>query len=467
MFESNLIDLDELVLMVRDRNSRAYIGEAIDTYRSRAYRSALMATWIAVAYDIISKIRELEVQGDALAGAFVAVLDNAIDANERGDPNAVQKLQNIENELLDKALRDFEFLSAQEHRDLERLKSDRNLCAHPAFTKEAVLFQPTAELVRAHITHAVLHLLRHPPIQGRHARVRLRNDLLQPSFPTTQKDVSSFLDSRYLNYAKTALIESFIPVFLKVLIKQSEPDLVGKEDRVLLCLVAVGLRHPGIYERKMAEQLPRLTDGLNDQELKRIFQLFKADRRCWAWLSDANRVRIMQMVTDYAYDSADIDSMLQGLEIEELRLLLLERIAAFAPADKEDLLARHHRPELLDEAVTLFAEVGSFRRSEKIAQTIILPKCSMFQAQHIRRILEAAETNIDINQAAGSPAFFREMFERTSDLHAETRDAWQHFLTEMMRGKGEDTHYAYPALRAAMTGAGMWPPPTEPPATQG
>src|SRR5262245_4310446 len=99
MFESNLVDLDELVLMVRDLNSRAYIGEAINTYRGRAYRSALLATWIAVAYDIISKIRELELQGDANASAFVTILDNAIEASERNDPNAIPKLQEIENEL--------------------------------------------------------------------------------------------------------------------------------------------------------------------------------------------------------------------------------------------------------------------------------------------------------------------------------------------------------------------------------
>src|SRR5260370_15361624 len=181
MFESNLVDLEELVLMVRDRSSRAYVGEAINTYKSRAYRSALLSTWIAVACDIISKIRELDVQGDPAAGAFVAVLDNAVDANERGDTKAVQRLLAIENELLNTALKDFEFLSAQEHEDLSRLKSDRHLCAHPAFTRDVTLFQPTAELVRAHIVHAVLHLLRHPPVQGRHALNRLQHDMLQPS----------------------------------------------------------------------------------------------------------------------------------------------------------------------------------------------------------------------------------------------------------------------------------------------
>ena len=104
MFESNLVDFDELVLMVRDRKSRAYIGEAISAYRVRAYRSALLATWIAVAFDIVAKIRELELQGDAVASAFVTTLDNAIAANERGDTGAVPRLQAIENDLLEKAL---------------------------------------------------------------------------------------------------------------------------------------------------------------------------------------------------------------------------------------------------------------------------------------------------------------------------------------------------------------------------
>ena len=403
MFESNLVDLDELVLMVRDRNSRAYIGEAITTYRVRAYRSALLATWVAVAYDIISKIRELDVQGDATAGTFVTALDNAIDANDRGDPEGLKRLQTIENELLNKAAEDFEFLSAQQHKDLDRLKSDRNLCAHPAFKEHGTLFEPSAELVRAHIAHTVLHLLRHPPVQGKHALKRLKNDLLLPSFPSTQHTVSDFLESRYLNYAKAALIDTMVTVFLKVLIKQSEADLIGKEDRVLMCLVAVRLCHQATYERRMAEQLPHLTDVLNEVERKRVFRLFKADKHCWNWLSQATRVQITQIATDYTYDAADIDYVLEGLEIGELKPLLLARIAAFAKSDKEELLTRHHRPELLGEAVTLYVEVKNVRRSEKIAQTIILPKCSMFKPDHLRRILQAAESNVSIAQAAGRP----------------------------------------------------------------
>ena len=54
-----LADLDELILLCRDDKARLYIVEAVTCYRSGAYRSAIVATWIAVCYDIIDKLREL------------------------------------------------------------------------------------------------------------------------------------------------------------------------------------------------------------------------------------------------------------------------------------------------------------------------------------------------------------------------------------------------------------------------
>ncbi len=115
-----MTDLAELVSTVRDRNSRAYIGEAVAAYRGRAYRSAVVATWVAVTYDIIGKLRELEVQGDPAA-------TNSL------KPQAGRRLQGFENSLLELAADQHEFISGAELTDLVRLREDRNRCAHPAF----------------------------------------------------------------------------------------------------------------------------------------------------------------------------------------------------------------------------------------------------------------------------------------------------------------------------------------------
>src|SRR3954454_9689339 len=108
MLQTHLVDLDELVQTVRDVNAREYIAEAIAAYRSRAYRSAIMGTWIAVAYDIIGKIRELAVQGDAAAVTFTTALDAVIAQKTTNHIQAIKKLQGIENDLLNQALNVYE-----------------------------------------------------------------------------------------------------------------------------------------------------------------------------------------------------------------------------------------------------------------------------------------------------------------------------------------------------------------------
>jgi hypothetical protein len=457
MFERNLTDLDELLLSVRDRNSREYISEAIANYRARSYRSAISATWVAVAYDIISKIRELAFHGDAAAKKFVNDLDAAIHFKQSDYSEATKRLQFIENGLLDVATRDHEFLSSQELIDLKRLRDDRHQCAHPAFTSEDVLFQPSPELVRTHIAHAVLYLLRHPPVQGKTALSRLKNDLLQPSFPTSQPDVSEFMEDRYLNHVKDALLDNFITVFLKVLIKQSEADLVGKEDLVLKCLVAVQLRHPHRYEQRISAVLPNLADGADDAELTRVIRLFRADRRCWIWLTKPSRIRIAQMAKGYAYNDKDVDSVIGCLEIDELRPLLLSRITNFETKDKLAIYSTHYRSEFIDDAISLYSKASNFRSAESLCQSIILPLASAFRPDHIADILDAAAANGQIHSASGTPELLKELFEKTKDLHDQTKSAWQKFLAKMSEKKEPDDYYAYPGLRYEMTTAGMWP----------
>ncbi|MBA4063090.1 MAG: hypothetical protein C0501_05150 [Isosphaera sp.] len=455
--ELTLTDLDELVLTVRDRNSRAYIGEAITAYRARAFRSAVMAAWVAVAYDVIAKLRELAVQGDRAAQGFVAELDAAVEANGRGDPGAVPRLQKIEGDLLGRALREFELLSPHEHVDLDRLKADRNLCAHPAFSTDSLLFQPTPELVRAHIAHAILHLLRHPPVQGLNALRRLKRDLLQPSFPTDPGEVAALLEARYLNHAKRALLENLVAVLLKIMLLESEPDLVGKEAAVGQCLAAVRGRFPDLYAAKMAEQLPRLTDGLGDPELRRAFRLFAVDPACWGWLPEPTRVRLRGMARVPPPDPAAAALLFSGLAVGELRPLLQAAFAGMDDTGKETVIIANPRPEFAEEAIRIYAEAGSYRGAERYCAGLVLPLAPVLEARHIDLIVDAYLENGEIHDAAKSPDQIRELFGKTSRLHAAARPAWQRLIRGLLETREPHEHYACPDLRAEMERAGMWP----------
>jgi hypothetical protein len=72
MPDGTIADLDELVLKCRSKQTRELVSEAVASYRASAFRSSIVATWIAVAYDFIDKLRQLDQTGDKQAKQLLA-----------------------------------------------------------------------------------------------------------------------------------------------------------------------------------------------------------------------------------------------------------------------------------------------------------------------------------------------------------------------------------------------------------
>jgi hypothetical protein len=157
-------------------------------YRSGAYRSAIVATWIAVCYDIIDKLRELALSGDSAAEQHLEILERARASHD------VQRSLKFEHDILVLARDQFELISPLEYEDLSRLQEDRNRCAHPSLISRDQGFNPSGELARLHIRSAVLHLLQHQPVQGKSALDRLLSEVSSQYFPVeTAKAVQAIV----------------------------------------------------------------------------------------------------------------------------------------------------------------------------------------------------------------------------------------------------------------------------------
>jgi hypothetical protein len=223
--------------------------------------------------------------------------------------------------------------------------------------------------------------------------------------------------------------------------------------------VAVQIRHPEVYAERMVEELPRLTDTADDTELRRVYPLFKVDRRCWSWLSHPSRLRLIEMVKQYAYNPTEVETVLNCLEIDELRPQLLARIGTFTNEQRMEIFGGFQRREFVDGVIGLLEDVRSYRGAEKTLRTVILPHCSIFRAEHIERILKVAQENDQIRDAARVPNLVGEIFDRTGDLHQATARSWQRYLSALMQGKDPEEYQAYPGLRKKMELEGLWPPP--------
>jgi hypothetical protein len=270
--------------------------------------------------------------------------------------------------------------------------------------------------------------LQHPPIQGKAALQRLKNDLMQPSFPSSQASVSEFLDARYLKYIKSGLIDNLITVLLKVIIKQTEPDLIGKENTIIMCLVAIQIRYSQRFMDRMQQELPRTSDGCSDDELRRVMRLFAADSRCWSWLGKPNQVRITELVRNYDYDQNSINAVAECLAIDELRPLFEARAITFSIDQKKNLYSVHNNSVFIDDAITEYSKSRRYRDAEDLFDSLIRPFFNAFEAEHIISILNAAKNNSQIYGAGKTPLQLSNLFDQSIDLLDHTTAAWQDFL---------------------------------------
>ena len=446
---TQLTDIDAISLTVRDRESRRLISEAITAYRGGALRSAIMSTWIAVAYDIIAKARELASLGELTPKRFIEELDAAINSGRNGD---IRKLQAIEAGLLKTANEDLQLLAPHEYAAFERLKKDRDLCAHPAFIIEDELYQPTMELVRAHIVHALQYLLIHAPLQGKSAINRFDTDIISQSFPTDSEAIGSYIRSKYLDRAKDVLVINLIKALLSGPFSAERSKYVGRERILGMALREISKAKTAIYDNTVPGYVARKFDAVSDDVLLSIAIYLDNDPRIWTWLSESVRLRIKQLLRTSDAETMKAQAAFDSYVVPELAEILFSRFDTFDERTQVNIITEYPRREFVGRAIKIYKEAGGWRYAEMLGQSVIIPLSHFYTAEDIKEVLEAVVNNDQIGWASGTPGVIEKVFDLTHTLLPETRPYWIKFVEDMTeQAHGDQTaHYAYPTIRTKL-----------------
>ncbi|NHL00505.1 hypothetical protein [Rubrivivax benzoatilyticus] len=388
---SPLEDLDELTLRCRDERARLYISEAVSSYRAGAFRSAIVATWIAVCFDVIEKLRELSLAGDKEAEKFVQDLDTT---RRTGD---VTRALKFERELLDIAKDKFELISPLEYIDLERLQADRNRCAHPSLTSDDKAYTPSAELARLHLHSAVTHLLQHPPAQGKYALDRLTQEIDSEYFPSTAKDARVAFASGPLRRPRESLVRNLVLVLTKSLLKD-KPDY-KRRMRLTAALTAVRELHPVPASATLAERLSHLFRAVPDKELLSATSFLQYVVDCWQYLEADVRQRLQNYVTDLPAD--DLDSLEFYLQYTPLQTQARHRVAVATKKELSQAMFWDMPSEVADKFISIYLESASFDDANAWAKQMFV-HTGDFKPDHVRRIIAGAAKN---SQVTGSFQF--------------------------------------------------------------
>lgn len=411
-----LSDLDELVLKCRGDAARTYMREAVACYKSGAFRASIVATWIAVLYDFLDKLRELEMTGDAAAKTKLQEFESARAAN-----NWKASLQ-FESTLLEVAEKQFELLSPLEVIDLNRLEEDRNRCAHPSMSSSSEPYRATAELARSHIKNTVNYLLQHPPVQGKAAFDRIMHDVQSDYFPTDSEKAVEFFRAGPLARARQPLVRNLVIVLSKTILGEVLKNL--KRARMFAALNAIIEMYREQSEGVLRDLLPKLAAAQPDKSFYRVVFYIARVRGAWNFLGDAGQIK----AANYIENAKDEDAyrfLPYAVQVPQLKPLAKKRLVNASAETLGRVIKNSKSGEYAELAVPIFKKAGSFRRAEALFEDLILPQAEYIPSSEAKKVLEAFCENNQIAYASRIPDLYIEFLQATDGLANELKPKWK------------------------------------------
>lgn len=390
----SLADLDTLVLKCRAERSRDYVSESIQCYKAGAYRSAIVNVWIAVVFDLVDKIRDLALAGDAKAQRINSRYETYIDQINAGNDQGVKNALEFERTIIGTCGTELGFFDHQQMRDLQRLREDRHQCAHPSFQSAGIPHRPNAELARLHLRNAVEHVLSQPPIQGRAAIAELLTTVASDYFPTDHHQASIALRQTPLANPSEALVRGLVDSLIFGF-AQPESPVVGKIQVGAVLSVLLNSQR-ATAEPRISQQLSTLIRQVGDQGLPAVAQLVATTPEVAGLIDEAARVRLNEFLRS-------------GPETEVMPALAVGKHPALASAanqriqsfdtDRLAVAIQEHGLGALakDRALQLLSESRSWTTSNDVIEQLIIPLFDTLTPADVERIIRMpADTGADL-----------------------------------------------------------------------
>ncbi|WLQ53679.1 hypothetical protein P8A21_39710 (plasmid) [Streptomyces poriferorum] len=451
-----MLNLEERIARVWHQEVRPLVADAYRCHSTGTPRAAIVSTWTAVCADIIHKLYQLAEDGDGTAAEVVKRIEAA---RSKADAEAVKTMQQVESKLLENAL-DLELIDFIEHRQLERLKQDRHLCAHPSLRPLGDVFAPSVEYARAHLVAALDALLVHPPTQGRKAFDRYKAHVGDPSFVGH----ADYLVQMFAQRVKASAWKQILGTAAKhAMLELEVPEDIGitataAADRHAVCLIAFA-QHDRDAVRGAVTKAMSAFNGLPiEQQLKTITRLGAFDV-----FVDALDETVCQQIATYVerrpVSSTDVSGALEPTVAAELALAGVDAVRARIPAlgskfaqlnpkRQASVIERRPAAYFTDFLAPILASARSWRTAERLTEMAVIPCARLIQPEQLDGILTAWAENEECREASGMVELAVTFWKQAPQLRSHP--AWIVFVKRVRELASDPQWFQYEDLAAVI-----------------
>ncbi|MGP3691025.1 hypothetical protein ACTVZO_41230 [Streptomyces sp. IBSNAI002] len=434
-----MIDLEERVNRVFNPDLRPLVREAYRCYASGSARGAIVLTWTAICADLIAKAQILHEEGESHAQALVADVERAQGSVES---EAIPIMLALERSVLETAEK-LELIDFTQRKQLERIRDDRHLCAHPSIRPLGELYEPTMEYARAHLAAALEAVLIHPPSQGRKIVGSFLKHVVDPGFDYDTEYLTYTFFDRVRPSARSKVVEAaakFAVLAIDDPAIEIEPEQFA--DRTAKCLRSFAERDTEVVKKAVAKQMARLETAEPAVQLQALGRL--GDLPAF-WASLASPVRNLLNTKIENIGNRAPYSEITTAEAKALALVAHPELRSTLPALTEafpklwvipraQIIEQSPDPYFTSFLPALLKDVGSYDRGQQVAEKAVLPCAGFLSRPDLEQVLTEWNDN-DQCWGRAMPGYLVELYTLTGHLGDGRRSLWTPILDDV---KGDE-----------------------------
>jgi len=248
---------------------------------------------------------------------------------------------------------------------------------------------------------AIELILAQRPVQGKGIFETFGKDIQSPGFPSGRQAIIDYVEQKYLGNMRSSVLRNFGVVIGKSLIQNIPPEWGPYHYKLSATLLSLKLRRP-VDWGGIETELVRLINDDDPANRLRSIALLATLPELIARLAQPTLMALHHTVTDDTLLAASPQAF-AAVEIGEFRDRLVERFEALDDTAAARVLSATAPPSLWHNALSRYADSGSFRSAEARFDQFISPFRPIIADSHLDELFAAIENNGQIWDAALTP----------------------------------------------------------------
>lgn len=375
---------------------KEYYEEILSSYSTGHYRSAIVMLYAAMESDLMQKLNELDTRyNDTKAHEILEDINKK--RNNKPRPNL-----EWENDLLDKSYNETNILTIQEFQNVNHLKDDRNLSAHPSFNNNYELLSISQESTIAHIKNMYSIFIK-PPYFTKEPTILLVETLKEKKniYESDYEKLKYFLNESFLSlFTDEILLKVFKKLWYFVFKFVTDKDCIDNFTILRKSLDIVYEKNPTIVISGIRKEPQYFNEiDLSDETLKNLIFFLARHQDVYDLLGEEIKESINALINRHGmfeykfiswFSSPTKKDYLSQLSIPFGYSALSKNIVSFC--DNQYSLSGFYS-DLKDYYLKLYEASDSFDDSNDKYINIIKPHFNDFTLDDFERIIKSINEN--------------------------------------------------------------------------